>query len=68
MFAKIKYPIKIITKPNPKLYSPLLILFFKLFSKNTFDNSECAKERAHNLKYEAVLETMPKMNSIEYIS
>lgn len=44
--------------------SPFLIVLKSIFSKKTFESCECASERAHNLKYEAVLETEPKMNSI----
>ena len=37
-------------------------------SKNTFANYPCAKLKAHSLKYEAVLETVPRTNSIDSIS
>lgn len=39
-----------------------------VLEKKTVASWECASERAHNLKYEAVLEIVPSTNSIVSIS
>ncbi len=71
IFAKIRKPKKIydnLKKRNTfgKLFniSPSEIGSAKVFSQNTFANSPCASERAHKRRYEAVLETVPNINSI----
>ena len=40
----------------------------KVLLKNTFASCECARERAHRRKYDAVLEIAPSTNSIVSIS
>lgn len=40
----------------------------RVLLKNTLANCECASERAHRRRYEAVFEIAPKTNSIVSIS
>ena len=39
-----------------------------VFSKKTLASYPCASDKAHNLKYEAVLDIVPKTNSIVSIN
>jgi hypothetical protein len=39
-----------------------------VFSKNTAANCECARDRAHRRRYEAVFEIVPSTNSIVSIN
>jgi len=65
--AQAKYP-NHITKNDTETplveWNPLIIVL----SKNTAASYPWANERAHSLRYEAVLETVPNTNSIVSIS
>ena len=47
--------------PSPKCEAIVI-------EKNTSANYECANDNAHNLRYDAVLLTLPKTNSIVSIA
>jgi len=43
---------------------PFFIVLRRILSKKILESCECASESAQSLRYEAVLETEPKMNSM----
>lgn len=59
---------KIIDMKEIKMFSASVIAHLKIKSKNTFASYPWANDRAHNLRYDAVLEIDPKTNSIVSIS
>lgn len=46
----------------------MLMVESMAFSQKTAASSVCASDKAHNLRYDAVLDTMPRTNSIVSIA